>query len=106
MVTLSDPHCRSDRSRRCLSRDRGAAGHRDAADQWRLRCAVRRRGLDPFDAAEIGRLRERTFREVGEGTGQAIDLDRFDDHYQHLFVWNRYAQEIVGATAWERPTGS
>ena len=51
----------------------------------------------PSTLREIGRLRERTFREVGEGTGQAIDLDRFDDHYQHLFVWNRYAQEIVGA---------
>lgn len=46
---------------------------------------------------EIGRLREITFREVGEGTGQAIDLDAFDDHYWHLFLWHRAAQQVVGA---------
>lgn len=46
---------------------------------------------------EIGRLRESTFRLVGEGTGLEIDLDRFDPHYLHLFVWNAQAQHIVGA---------
>lgn len=46
---------------------------------------------------EIGRLREVTFRQVGEGTGKPIDLDGFDEHYWHLFVWNRQAQEIAGA---------
>jgi putative hemolysin len=46
---------------------------------------------------EIGRLRELTFRKVGEGTGNAIDLDRFDDHYWHLFVWNRHSREVAGA---------
>jgi putative hemolysin len=46
---------------------------------------------------EIGRLREITFRDVGEGTGQAIDLDTFDDHYWHLFLWHRAAQQVVGA---------
>ncbi len=46
---------------------------------------------------EIGRLREVTFRQVGEGTGRELDLDRFDDGYLHLFVWNRAKQEVVGA---------
>lgn len=46
---------------------------------------------------EIGRLRELTFRAVGEGTGRSLDLDRFDDHYEHLFVWNHESREIVGA---------
>jgi putative hemolysin len=46
---------------------------------------------------EIGRLREITFRRVGEGTGGAIDLDGFDSYYQHLFIWNRNKHEIVGA---------
>lgn len=46
---------------------------------------------------EIGRLREVTFREAGEGTGKPIDLDRFDEHYWHLFVWNRQAKEVAGA---------
>ncbi|MGC9449826.1 MAG: lysophospholipid acyltransferase family protein [Oceanipulchritudo sp.] len=46
---------------------------------------------------ELGRLREITFRAVGEGTGEATDLDRFDPHYWHLFIWNREESEIVGA---------
>jgi putative hemolysin len=51
----------------------------------------------PHVLPEIGRLREATFRAVGEGTGQAVDLDRFDEHYEHLFVWNRTTREVVGA---------
>lgn len=46
---------------------------------------------------EIGRLRETTFRLVGEGTGRAVDLDRFDLYYTHLFLWNKQKEEIVGA---------
>jgi putative hemolysin len=46
---------------------------------------------------EMGRLRETTFRLVGEGTGHEIDLDRFDPHYLHLFVWNAEKRQIVGA---------
>src|SRR5205814_7181984 len=46
---------------------------------------------------ELGRLREITFRAAGEGTGKAIDLDEFDTHYLHLFVWNARKQEVVGA---------
>jgi putative hemolysin len=50
----------------------------------------------PAILREIGRLREVTFRAVGEGSGQAVDLDRFDRHYQQLFIWNRETREIVG----------
>lgn len=46
---------------------------------------------------EIGRLREITFREVGEGTNQSIDLDAFDTYYHHMFLWDNEAQKIVGA---------
>lgn len=46
---------------------------------------------------EIGRLRELTFRGHGEGTGRPVDLDSFDEHYLHLFVWNTERQELVGA---------
>lgn len=42
-------------------------------------------------------MRETTFRAVGEGTGNAIDLDAFDDYYNHLFMWNTARQEIVGS---------
>ncbi len=45
---------------------------------------------------EIGRLRELSFREVGEGTGNASDLDLYDSYYTHLFVWDRSAKLIVG----------
>ncbi|MBN1403423.1 MAG: lysophospholipid acyltransferase family protein [Opitutales bacterium] len=45
---------------------------------------------------EIGRLREITFRKVGEGTGKALDLDQYDAYYLHLFLWNNAAKEIVG----------
>jgi putative hemolysin len=51
----------------------------------------------PSILQEIGRLREITFRDVGEGTGESSDLDEFDQHYQHLFVWNRERQEVVGS---------
>ncbi len=51
----------------------------------------------PMTLREIGRLREETFRPIGEGTGNAIDLDRFDNIYTHLFVWNRPEEELVGA---------
>ncbi len=46
---------------------------------------------------EIGRLRELTFREANEGSGQALDLDRFDHTYLHLFVWHIPRRELVGA---------
>lgn len=51
----------------------------------------------PAALREIGRLRERTYRAIGEGTGRSLDLDRFDDHYLHLFLWDRAARQVVGA---------
>lgn len=46
---------------------------------------------------EIGRLREITFRLVGEGTNKAIDLDQYDAYYHHMFLWDNQAQKIAGA---------
>ena len=46
---------------------------------------------------EIGRLREITFREIGEGTNKAIDLDHFDTYYHHLFLWDTEAECLAGA---------
>jgi len=51
----------------------------------------------PHLIQEIGRLREITFRATDEGTGRSVDLDEFDEYYQHLFVWNKAKSEIVGA---------
>ncbi|RIA10958.1 putative hemolysin [Flavobacteriaceae bacterium MAR_2010_72] len=46
---------------------------------------------------EIGRLREITFREIGEGTNEAIDLDQFDTYYHHMFLWDNDTNQIAGA---------
>ncbi|WP_066223322.1 GNAT family N-acyltransferase [Formosa haliotis] len=46
---------------------------------------------------EIGRLREITFREVGEGTNESIDLDKFDSYYHHMFLWDDEQKVIAGA---------
>lgn len=46
---------------------------------------------------EIGRLRELTFREIGEGTNKSTDLDEYDIYYNHLFIWDTDAKMIVGA---------
>jgi putative hemolysin len=51
----------------------------------------------PLALQEIGRLREATFRAAGEGTGRASDLDTFDAHYRHLFVWHQQRRMIAGA---------
>jgi putative hemolysin len=51
----------------------------------------------PHTLSEIGRLREVTFRGVGEGTGRSRDLDRFDAHYEHLFIWHAQKRQLVGA---------
>ena len=46
---------------------------------------------------EIGRLRELSFRAVGEGSGRRRDLDHFDHYYQHLILWDEDDLEIAGA---------
>jgi putative hemolysin len=46
---------------------------------------------------EIGRQREITFREVGEGTNKSIDIDEFDMYYYHLFIWDSEENKLVGA---------
>lgn len=51
----------------------------------------------PAALRDIGRLREVTYRAIGEGTGRELDLDAFDDRYLHLFSWDREQKQIVGA---------
>lgn len=53
--------------------------------------------LIPNILLEIGRLREVTFRQVGEGTNRSIDLDEFDLYYNQMFIWDTETQMIVGA---------
>lgn len=51
----------------------------------------------PHLMREIGRLREITFRSVGEGSNKPEDLDEYDLYYLHLFIWDREKEKIVGA---------
>ena len=46
---------------------------------------------------ELGRLREKTFRQVGEGTNRSIDVDEYDLYYHQLFIWDNEEKKIVGA---------
>ena len=51
----------------------------------------------PTILREIGRLREHTFRKVGEGTGSRRDLDKYDHYYRHLILWDEEKLTIAGA---------
>ena len=51
----------------------------------------------PDAMRELYRLREETYRAVGEGTGQPHDTDLYDTYYKHLILWNIPNEEIVGA---------
>ena len=50
---------------------------------------------------EIGRLREVTFREVGEGTNESIDLDKYDNYYHHMFLWDEDTKQVAVPIAWD-----
>lgn len=50
----------------------------------------------PYITGEIGRLREITFREVGEGTNKSADIDEYDFYYYQLFIWDGNEKRIVG----------
>ena len=49
---------------------------------------------------EIGRLREIAFRNDGGGTGEALDIDKFDTDpafgYKQLVLWDPETEEIIG----------
>lgn len=51
----------------------------------------------PSIMREIGRQRELTFRAVGEGSNLPFDLDEYDRHYHHLFLWDSTEKKLVGA---------
>ncbi|HEY1215755.1 MAG TPA: lysophospholipid acyltransferase family protein [Bryobacteraceae bacterium] len=51
----------------------------------------------PFLLGELGRLREITYRLVGEGTGHAINLDEWDSEYTHLVLWHKSNSSIAGS---------
>lgn len=70
--------------------------HQLLAESGDLACYIATASEAPNMMTEVGRLREVTFRAVGEGTGSPIDVDPFDKTYRHLLVWNRQKHELVG----------
>ncbi len=67
------------------------------AESGSLKVFFARAAQIPWLLQELGRLRELTFRAVGEGTGKASDIDLYDSYYLHLFIWNEESREVVGA---------
>jgi putative hemolysin len=67
------------------------------AESGDLSVYVATAGEIPHALLEVGRLRELTFREAGEGTGKSRDLDSFDQYYWHILLWNSAKREVVGA---------
>ena len=61
------------------------------------RICVGRLAVDSPLLLEIGRLRELTFRAVGEGTGRSRDLDAYDSWYEHIVLWDAAAMQVAGA---------
>ena len=51
----------------------------------------------PNVITEIARLREESFRAIGEGTGKNLDQDEFDQYYKHLILWDKDKQLIAGS---------
>jgi len=66
-------------------------------EQQNLVCYLASASQAPSVLKEIGRLREITFRAVGEGTNKARDIDEYDLYYHHLFLWDSEKHAVVGA---------
>ncbi|HIZ87478.1 MAG TPA: lysophospholipid acyltransferase family protein, partial [Candidatus Coprenecus pullistercoris] len=63
----------------------------------RYRCYLTDTQDIPMMMREIGRRREESFRQVGEGTGECIDTDNFDLYYKHLVLWDFQNRKLAGA---------
>ncbi len=72
-----------------------ATNHLLSSSKFDVYCATA--DAIPAILHEIGRVREINFRDVGEGTGQALDIDKFDRDYRHIFIWDREEHKLVGA---------
>lgn len=90
---IADPACLRD----VLGEIRHLETRGPLASQGRFHVYLAAAWEIPSILHEIGRLREIAFRGVGEGTGRALDLDRYDASYLHLFLWDRQEQKVAGA---------
>jgi putative hemolysin len=81
---------------RAIAREvEGLAVLGETADGKRIVCG--RLHSDSALLREIARVRELTFRAVGEGTGKRLDTDEFDSWYDHIVLWDAQACAVAGA---------
>ena len=66
-------------------------------EAYRYQCFLADTEQIPGMMREIGRRREESFRQVGEGTGAKIDTDLYDEYYKHLILWDKDAGQLAGA---------
>jgi putative hemolysin len=84
-------------SKELMAEDLAKVSHLKILSQQNFDLYLAPSKLIPNILLEIGRLRELTFRQEGEGTNKPLDLDEFDKYYEHLFLFDRDTHEIVGA---------
>ncbi|MBX7242049.1 MAG: lysophospholipid acyltransferase family protein [Bacteroidia bacterium] len=65
-------------------------------DSRPFRVYVLKQDEAPEIMKEIGRLREITFRNAGEGSGKSCDVDNFDKKYYQLVLWDFENKKIAG----------
>ncbi len=69
----------------------------EVSERRNYKCYLAEADEIPNILREIGRLRELTFRAIGEGSNLSLDLDSFDQHYHHLVLWCEEEETIAGA---------
>lgn len=80
----------------CREELEAADHHGRLACSGPLRVTEVRAAKAPAVMDELGRLREETFRGVGEGSGRHRDLDVFDAGYHQLVLWDAPSGRIAG----------
>jgi putative hemolysin len=68
----------------------------DLVDHDRFSIVLTTAQQSPAVLDEIGRARAITFQAAGEGTGEAIDRDSFDEYYRQLVLWDRERETVAG----------
>lgn len=83
-------------SRAAVQEVRDLIARQDLVDHDRFSIVLTTATESPAVLDEIGRARAITFQAAGEGTGEAIDRDSFDEYYRQLVLWDREREQVVG----------
>jgi putative hemolysin len=83
-------------SRAAAAEMRDLIAQRDLVDHDRFSIVLTTAQESPAVLDEIGRARAITFHAAGEGTGESIDRDSFDDYYRQLVLWDREREIVAG----------